>query len=122
MSLKQQTIDEVLRDCHTQLRAIDTHAGLIAECESLAERLNESAMPNGYRFSPVVSTCRSSVTVWVQINYERRSDVYSVIRAAGIEIAGDSKHTTDGYIQIHLEGFDVPICMGNIAEELAEAA
>lgn len=122
MKLKIETVDNVLREAHAKLHMIDAHAGLIAECESLGEQLNAAGERNGVRFHTSVLPGTDSLHVWLQVNYRSRSAIYAAIQAAGIEFAGESNATTDGYIQIHLEGFDVPIFAGNIAAELAEAA
>lgn len=124
--LKQQAIAEVMQDAGKKIAAIDRHTGLIAECEALVKQINTAAERNGSDIKSAACVCphtNGTVSVWISINYARRSEIYAAIRAAGVEIAGETTCSFDSaLVDLHLEGFDVRIVMGHIVEELAEAA
>lgn len=124
--LKQEAITEVLQDAGKMIAAIEQHAGLIAECEALVNQINATAKRNGSDIKFAACVCphtSGTVSVWISIHYARRSEIYAAIRAAGIEIAGETPCSFNSdLIDLHLEGFDVRIVMGNLYKELAEAA
>ena len=122
MNLKQKTISEIMLEAGKKIAAVDQYNGLIAECESLAERLNEAASKLGFQFSPLICAHESgTVSAWISVAFERRSTIYSAIRAAGLEIAGESASKIfQACVDIHLEGLDVPVTTTDIAAEVVD--
>ena len=114
-NLKQQTIQKIMHNAGEEIAAVERHTGLIAEAEALADRLNDAA-PG--MFTPVVCTCGNHIKVWLQIDHKPRRAVYAAIEGAGVVLAGESL-SPDNYIQVHLEGFDVPVFMGHSQSALA---
>lgn len=124
MNLQQKLVADAMKEAGRKVAIIDANAGLIAETEALAEALRV-ALRSSNKHTVVANAVAGStgVIAWVQISNRRRSEALGAIERAGLQVA--TEHTEPNQPdQIHftLEGFDVPVWLCGIVQELAEAA
>lgn len=92
--LQHQLLGELFLETAKKAKVIESNTGLIAECEALAERLNEAA-PDLY-FSPLITPHDSgTVTSRICVGYARASAVRAAIREANLEIEEEIEGESD---------------------------